>query len=226
VLRRIAKLLALGESPNKHEAEAAMAEAQRLMLRHNITGVTEKAGYRFRHLGRPATRTTEAERLLATLLAEYFFVESIWVPVWRVEEGKRGTVLEVCGTPVNIDMAEHVHGFLLRTADRLWDEFRVSRGVGNRDRQSYLAGVVAGFRDKLASERKRHQQEGLVWVGDPELTSYLRKRYPRISHSRRGGTQGTEAHSHGRSAGRNIVLHRQISEASKAGSNRGRLLNG
>lgn len=220
ILRRIGKLLALAESSNKHEAEAAMAEAQRLMLRHNITGVC-KSGYRFRHLGHPSGRTTEAERLLSTLLSEYFFVEAIWVPVWRVEEGKRGTVLEVCGTSVNIDMAEHVHSFLLRTADRLWDDYRAARNIGNRDRQSYLAGVVAGFRDKLASERKRHQKEGLIWVGDPDLTSYLRKRYPRISHTRRSGTQGSEAHSHGRSAGRNIVLHKQIA----ATTNRGRLLS-
>ena len=39
VVERIARLLALAESPNRHEAEAAMAAAQRLMLRHNLDAV-------------------------------------------------------------------------------------------------------------------------------------------------------------------------------------------
>src|SRR5437588_8774831 len=36
VLERIAKLLALAESSNEHEAQAAMSAAQRLMLKYNI----------------------------------------------------------------------------------------------------------------------------------------------------------------------------------------------
>jgi predicted SprT family Zn-dependent metalloprotease len=36
VLDRVSKLLALAESPNVHEAEAAMAAAQRLLLKHNL----------------------------------------------------------------------------------------------------------------------------------------------------------------------------------------------
>jgi len=82
VLSRIAKLLALAGSANQNEAELAMAEAQRLMLAHNLE-MAAGHSYRFVHLGRPTGRVTEAERTLANLLAEHFFVEVIWVPVWR-----------------------------------------------------------------------------------------------------------------------------------------------
>src|SRR3954470_19458300 len=63
VLERIAKLLALAESPNEHEAQGAMSAAQRLMLKHNIEaavsgGVTS---YCFRHLGLPTGRVSEHE---------------------------------------------------------------------------------------------------------------------------------------------------------------------
>lgn len=222
VLSRIAKLLALAESSNRHEAEAAMAEAQRLMLRHNLEAVSRRA-YSFRHLGRPTGRTTEAERVLANLLQEFFFVEVIWVPVWRVTEGKRASMLEVCGSTVNLDMAEHVHTFLTRTADRLWDEYKTARGIrSNRDRQTFLAGVMIGFRDKLASARRRHEAEGLVWVGDGDLARYLRQRHPRIVTRRSYGSERTEAHGAGRAAGREIVLHRPVASQ----SNRGRLLPG
>ena len=48
VLERVHKLLALAESDNRHEAEAAAAAAQRLMLRHNLalpTDETQAASY-------------------------------------------------------------------------------------------------------------------------------------------------------------------------------------
>ena len=36
--------------------------------------------------------------LLGAILGKHFFVEVIWVPVYRPLEQKRGSVLEVCGT--------------------------------------------------------------------------------------------------------------------------------
>jgi hypothetical protein len=113
VLERIAKL-ALAGSPNEHEAQAAMSAAQRLMLKHNIDSLLDgkKPSYGFKHLGVPSGRIEESERLLAGILGEHFFVEVIWVPVWRPLEGKRGSVLEVCGTPDNLELAEYVHAFV------------------------------------------------------------------------------------------------------------------
>src|SRR5262249_7846916 len=91
VLGRIARLLALAESANVHEAQAAMNAAQRLMLKHNLESVADhrRPGYGFRHLGKPTGRVGEADRLLGAILGKHFFVEVIWVPVYRPAEGKR-----------------------------------------------------------------------------------------------------------------------------------------
>src|SRR5262245_47810225 len=165
ILQRVAKLLALAESANANEAELAMAEAQRLMLKHNLEAHAPSQ-YGFRHLGAPSGRTQEHERILAGILGDHFFVEAIWVPVWRAREGKRGSVLEVVGAPVNLEMAAYAHAFLAATGERLWAEYRRARGVrNNRDRRVYLAGVMTGFREKLDGERARQKREGLVWVG-------------------------------------------------------------
>ena len=53
---------------------------------------------------------------MALILSEHFFVETIWVPVWRPLEGKRGQVIEVCGTRANVEIADYVHDFLTRPA--------------------------------------------------------------------------------------------------------------
>lgn len=219
VLGRVAKLLALADSPNAHEAELAMAEAQRLMLKHNIDA-TRASPYTFRHLGTPTGRLSPHERVLGGLLNDHFFVQCIWVPVWRPLEGKRGQVLEACGTSVNLAIAEHTHAFLLHTAERLWDDYRRRQKTGNRDRRTFLTGVMSGFREKLDAQRQRHAAEGLVWVGDGELQRYYRRRHPHIRSVSHSGVERNEAHAEGRAAGRDIVLRRVVGERVE----RGRLL--
>jgi hypothetical protein len=203
-----------------------MRAAQRLMLQHNLAAIAapdaESRRYQFRHLGRAKARTTESERRLATLLGEFFFVDIIWVPVWRTEEGKRGTVLEICGTPENVELAAYVHGFLADTAERLYRAYKRDQRLGSdAERQRYLAGVVAGFHDKLAAERRLGEKQALVWVGDPALARYLRKRHPYIRHSYHAGRDPGRAGEAGRAAGRSIVLHRVMS---RGGSGSTRLL--
>lgn len=223
VLRRITRLLALAESPNVHEAEAAMKAAQRLMLKHNIDASVAAAreGYSFRQLGIPSGRIDAAEHVLAGILARHFFVEAIWVPSFVASEGRRGRVLEVCGTISNLDVAAYVHGFLLETAERLWVEHkRVHKITRNQERRRFKAGVMMGFDEKLKASVAESRREGLIWVGDPELAGYLRQRYPRRTGGSGVGMRRTEAYEHGRQAGRNIVLHRPVQTTQQ----RGRLL--
>lgn len=214
VLSRIAKLLALAESANVNEAQAAMSAAQRLMLKHNLESIADGRrahGYGFRHLGKPTGRVNEAERLLGAILGGHFFVEVIWVPVYRPTEGKKGSVLEVCGTPANLEMAAYVHAFLTHTAESLWRDHKRQKGIrGDRDRRTFLAGVMVGFLEKLNAQRVQHKEQGLIWVGDADLSDFYRKRHPRIVHIRHTGSRRTEAHHHGREAGRKIVLHKPV----------------
>lgn len=219
VLDRIAKLLALAESPNEHEAQAAMSAAQRLMLKHNIEAAVSgsRASYCFRHLGKPTGRVSEHERRLAMILDEFFFVQVIWVPVWRVTEAKRGSVLEVCGTRENVELAAYVYDFLMYTSDALYRADRRQRGDrSHRARRKFLAGVMSGFHQRLQSERQRSEAQGLVWVGDAELGGYFRRRHPHVRWARHSVSSGGEAYSRGQTAGRSIVLHRGVKASAGA----------
>ncbi|MGK3966373.1 SprT-like domain-containing protein [Sorangium sp. So ce118] len=216
ILDRIARLLALADSPNAHEAQAAMSAAQRLMLKYNLDVAKARTArqYGFRHLGEPSGRVGESERIVGGILGKHFFVEAIWVPVYSPLEGKRGSVLEIVGTPANLEMAAYVHAFLHHTAEQLWSEHKRAHGVkGNKDRRTYLAGVMIGFLEKLNAERKVSAEQGLVWVRDADLDGYYRSRHPHVQHLRHAGNQRTPAHAHGREAGRKIVLHRPMQGA-------------
>ncbi len=226
VLRRIARLLALADSPNQHEAAAAMKAAQRLMLHHNIDAAVAAAreGFTFRHVGLPSGRVSGAEHMLAAILGRHFFVDVIWVPSYLPLEGRSGRVLELCGTPSNLEVAAYVHGFLIDTAERLWREHRRAQGLaGNRERRRFLLGVMIGFDEKLKAAAVENRIEGLIWVGDPALGDYLARRYPRRSGGAGIGIRATETYEEGRRAGRNIILHRPIATPTER---RGRLLGG
>jgi hypothetical protein len=215
ILSRIAKLLALAESDSVNEAHAAMNAAQRLMLKYNLENADvadpREGRYAFRHLGKPTGRVSEAERLIAVILNEHFFVEVIWVPVYRALEGKRGSVLEICGTAANLEMASYVYSFLTHAGERLWVEHKKAQGIrGNRDRRTFIAGVMSGFYGKLKQQRAANRREGLVWVGDAELARYYRHRHPHIQRTRHTGNRRTEAHHHGREAGSKLVLHKPV----------------
>jgi hypothetical protein len=223
VLRRIARLLALAESPNVHEAEAAMKTAQRLMLKHNIdeTVAAAREGYAFVHLGVPRLRVDSAEHVLAGILTSHFFVQAIWVPSYLAREGRTGRVLELCGRPSNLEVAAYVHGFLLETGERLWREHKRARHIdSDKERRRFLLGVMTGFHEKLKAGAKESRSEGLVWVGDAGLQEFLHQRYPRRSGGAGIGVRLTEAYHQGREAGRKIVLHKPVSETLA----RGRLL--
>jgi hypothetical protein len=221
VLERVSRLLALAKSSNQNEAQAAMTAAQRLMLKYNLADIESRARsqYGFRHLGEPTGRVNESQRVLALIIAEHFFVDVIWVPVWRVLEGKRGSILEVCGTSANLEMAEYVYCFLTQTADRLWREHKQHHQLKSaRDRLAYLAGVMTGFYDKLNGQKNRQGHEGLVWIGDPELKRYLKRRHPYTRCSYHTSSRANPAHTDGRIAGEHIVLNRGIRKGPTAGA--------
>jgi hypothetical protein len=225
-LDRIRKLLALAGSPNQHEAELAMRKAHELMLRHNIEEARLHAAgdYEVRHLGDPLKRRTRVEGEISVLLVEFFFVKVIRVPVYVPAAGRSGNVYEISGTPANVEMASHVWAFLLATADRLWEQNRGDARVrSGRDRMMYQSGVVGGFRDKLAGERRSLAKgHGLVWAGDASLDTFYRRRHPHIT-TRRSTVRVGAAHQAGREAGRTVVLHKPVTTGPSSGK---RLLPG
>lgn len=215
VISKISHLLSLAQSGNQHEAEAAMAAAQRLMLKYNIDSLSraERRQFTIAHLGKATGRVEEASRIVSAILREFFFVQTIWVSVWRPLEGKAGSVLEICGTRANVEMAQYVHSFLEHSAEQLWKAHQRAANIrGNRDRRRFLAGVMSGFHRKLLKERGPARQAGLVWLGDPQLQEYFRQRYPRTRTIHYGSSSGTSAHAAGERAGERLVLHRGVGQ--------------
>lgn len=215
LIDRIQKLLALAGSSERHEAEAAMRKAHELMLKHNLESL-HTSGYVVCHLGDATRRRTAMERAVVGLLAEFFFVRVIEIPVYLPLTGQTGHVFELCGAPANVAMSEHVFSFLLGASLRLWREAQRASRLPGSERVPFQSGVIRGFGDKLRSERETLRGSGLVWVGDAELDSFYHARNPRIHRTQRK-TRLSEGHAMGRTAGRDVVLHKPMTSGSSGG---------
>ena len=162
--------------------------------------------------------------MLSTLLVSHFFVDAIWVRAYEPLTGRSGTVLEICGTPANLEMAVYVHAFLTHTAQSLWEAHKKVTGTkSNRDRQTFLAGVMVGFKERMDNEQKSQQEQGLVWLRDAGIQDYVKARYPRTRNVRTYGNRRNLAREHGKNAGRDIILRKPVEGTS---SDRGKLLSG
>ena len=147
------------------------------------------------------------------LLTECFFVEVIRVPVYlpRRRQARRRSTRSI-GTHANVEMAAHVHAFLLATADRLWHENRGDARVNSgRDRLRYQSGVIRGFRDKL---RRRAHASSRAPASCGSAMRSLDRSFARVTRGsrRRRRVRMTGAHAAGREAGRTVVLHKPVTK--------------
>lgn len=212
ILARVKKLLRLGASPNQHEAEAAVAAASRLLLRHNLAPPDDSLpdDYVYQWALPPVGRIVTERKVISGLLQEFFFVRAIWIGTHDPHSGRATNVLELMGRRHNVLLADHAHGFLLTALDRLWERYRRDLAAGERGRavrNAYRNGVLLGFRETLEAQRRQHREQGLVWVGDGHLERFARGRHPRTRSLARGVVRLGRAHEEGLAAGRALRLH-------------------
>jgi Protein of unknown function (DUF2786) len=207
-MERVRKLLALSSSSEVHEAQSAMEQASRLLLKYNLDQVGIGEGQvEVRRLGTPCARVPTESKLVSNVLREHFFVQTIWVSDGPVGEQPGGRVLEVIGRPENVEMAAYVHAFLHRSLDRLWERFRVDGPSDRRSRGAFRVGVVDGLLGHLDQQRRVVAETGLVWVGDPVVAEFYRSRYPRTRRMGGGTYLPGDAHQAGQAEGGRLRIH-------------------
>ncbi len=220
VLRVLKKILFLASSPNEHEAESAVKKAQCLLLQYNLDMVELDQSRSFAHrcIGPIKSRRASFELWLGMILQEFFFVEVLWAKTYDASIDKAGSILQIYGTPTNLEMANYVYDYLCHLVQRLWRQYRAEQQLqGDRERQRYCAGVLEGFYHKLVEQRDNRQQENaLVWRGDVRLSEYYRHINPKVVTTYGRGVRKNSAYNDGLSAGRQVELRRPL--AADAGS--------
>ena len=219
ILIRIRKLLALAKSRNRYEAEAAMIKAHELIAKYNVDllEIEESRQFISMFLGQPALRHFRDAYHLAGLIQDFYFVQGIWVPVYVVDKGKMGRVLEISGTRQNLAMASYVYDFVKRFIQAQWQTYNKKNGLNHHRRTDYAVGIIEGFKEKLTSQKhkrtKPEERLDLVAINDPLLKKYMKRKYPYTrSFQRTVSNQDETVHNDGRKAGKNLIIHKGVNE--------------
>lgn len=185
-----------------------------------------------RHLGVPVTRIMQHHCVVANLLKDHYFVETIWMPAVNPRTGRDGHELQVLGTPENVDVAEYVHDFVSRAAEAAWErtvsseEYKAERdesgwdagsraGYTVRAHNSFLVGYVRGFASTLTKEREEEIEAGLVLADDPGLKEFFKQEHPDVRNFRTGRGSGDAAwRNNGFAEGKNL----NVPPAARAGA--------
>jgi hypothetical protein len=216
---RVKKLLALAESKNRFEAEAAMTKAHELIARHNIELKRhgEKRQFLSIFLGSPALRHPREDYHLANLLQDFYFVSGIWVSSYVIEKQKMGRVLEISGTAQNLKIADYVHGFIVRFIDGQWQKYNHQKKMNRYRKTDFAVGIIEGFRSKLELSviQKNTKKEifALIRKGDPQLQTYFKFKYPHTASVKKAASrQDTRVLNDGKKLGKKLVIARGINE--------------
>jgi len=219
ILLRIRKLMALSESRNKHEAEAAMIKAYELMAHYNIDLIEQDKTRDFVSIfvGQPALRHTRDTYYLSSLLVDFYFVQGIWVSAWVAEREKMGRVLEITGTPENVVSAEYVYDFVKNHINLQWPRYNKRKKLTLHRKTDFATGIIEGFRSRLESRQAGaapdSDAKAIVKHEDPQLRDHIKYRYPHTrTYQSVISNQDENVLADGRKIGRKMVISRGIAE--------------
>ncbi|HSO19481.1 MAG TPA: DUF2786 domain-containing protein [Desulfosarcina sp.] len=215
---RIHKLMALAESSNPHEAHAAMRKAYELIARHNVDLIEQgrRQDYTSIFLGTPRVRHFREAYHLAHLLQNFYFVQGVWVEAWVLDSNRMGRVLEISGSPRNVQIADYVHDAVNRYIDAAWEDYREGPRLNRYRKTDFAVGVVEGFAATLqdAAASTAADSRMPVRMEDQALTCYVSQRYPHVRRSsRRGPGHDAQVLADGTRKGRQLVIAKGISQS-------------
>lgn len=218
-LLRIKKLLALAESKNLFEAEAAMAKAHELIAKYNIELNQQNDDRQFISvfIGSPALRHHREDYHLANLLLDFYMIRGIWVMAYVIAKGKMGRVLEISGTLQNVKIAEYVHDFIRQFIDAQWLKYNHQKELNRHRKTDFSVGIIEGFRDKLQSnttaDREKKEIYAIIKTGDPLLKRYFNFKYPHTASVKTSASrQDVGVLRDGKKIGKKLVIAKGICE--------------
>jgi hypothetical protein len=214
---RIKKLLALAESKNKHEAQAAMLKAHELVAKYNVDSLDQAFDNDLISvfIGKPALRHPKEDYFLANLLQDFYFVRGLWIFAYVMGKGKMGRVLEISGKLENIKLASYVYAFIQRYIDAQWSVYNKTQEFNRYRKSDFAVGVIEGFRSKLTAFTRRHRKvktyRAVIRKTDTLLAQYFRYKYPHTVNIRKQVShQNQTIVEDGKKIGKKLVITKGI----------------
>ncbi len=197
---RVRKLLALADSDNEHEAALALARASALLTRHRLDAAAmhEQASFAHESINTGQQLMPAHRSAICSLLLAHFAVRVIIASTYDQHRNIRVKTVELLGRSQDVAAASHCYHFLEERLATLWRTQRHRFGMrGKQAKNSYLLGLLAGFRQTLAEADPNAAQTpcpaGALALSEKHLELFVEKRFPRLRARRRTGAQVARA---------------------------------
>jgi len=188
VIERVKKLLALSNSDNANERDAALAKANALIAEHNIDLVlvqgnaeakeafTEETALEF-------TRQPVETKFIAWLLQAHFNVKILYGHgykpggptavdgVWR--SGRSVRTFCIIGRKSEAAFATWLVGYLGEEFKRRWAYYKNAHSVPAGERNTFLYGVYQGLSAKLKEEQELVESARISEIASQQQQSVL-----------------------------------------------------
>lgn len=219
ILTKVEKLFSLAQSTNEHEAALAMAKANLLLRRHNISRLEQQISARYDSLiiNEGRQQITAVQRAMAAILKDFFYVQVVIGRQFDAGSGKTLRVIELMGAAENLAVAQYVYFFLNKRLEVLWQEFRRLGGVPGREKRSYHLGVLKGFAARLRGQEQQAMahpgalSNALICSQDQGLVCFCRQRHPRLRNVRHQGAKLYRgSYEAGAEEGQRLVIHKAV----------------
>lgn len=227
ILERVQNLLKLSTSSNEHEAAAAAAEAQRLMIKHGIESVQLNAADAPKSADRIIVETGSMN-VWYSVLANHV-AKATFCTVYKITgagAGKSTQQVAICGFADDIAACNLLLAWLaqeiVRLCDQQWEPIKSSGLSANKWKKSFRLGAVLTIGQRLAADRDKvkgelaaanHGSTALVRLETYEKQSalavktFLAAEGTRLCNSRVAGPKDGDGFARGREAGARISLN-------------------
>ena len=150
MLRKVEKLMALGQSNNQAEAQAASRKANYLLNKYNLGRI--KAGgddpnIKYLTICHRKKRIESIQKALLSVLRDYYYVNCVTSRTYNAQDDIVYKSIVLIGRKEALMVAEYVYYFLLDTSRGLWQDFKNKQGARRNEKISFDMGFTAGIRD-------------------------------------------------------------------------------
>lgn len=228
LLRRVEKLLALGQSSNESEARAASRKAGYLLNKYNLDRIADKgldtSDIRYLYLRTGKKRMETIEKLILGFLEKFYFVDCVITTIYDAQTDQEYRAGVLIGKKEALVVAEYVYRFLVDTSRKLWQDFRKQHHGQRTGKVAFDSGFMKGIRSN--HERMFRDEEDAPIHGDTSLpiaavtalrvqcraeNSHEKNRlFPRLRKDRSSFRMDETAFRQGMAHGRNTHIHRPV----------------
>ncbi len=150
MLRRVEKLLALGQSSVESEARAASRKANYLLNKYNLDRIakdeTDASDIKYVYLRTGKKRMETIEKLILSFLEEYYFINCVTATIYDAETDEEYKAGVLIGKKEALVVAEYVFWFLLNTSKALWKHFQKKHAGQRTGKVAFDSGFMQGIR--------------------------------------------------------------------------------